>query len=357
MVEHNGLMPRRGNEATLSDLDGTARADLRGAGIRFGEYYVFMPDLIKPAAANLLSLLVAFGEGGDSKPYIPFAGITSVKMEEGYSEAAFNAAGYSGRGSRILRVDILNRLGDLIRQAKKEAGGPRFKIAMEMMALLGTSYEGAQEVLVALGYKSQPAPKVESKNEDVKPVENTKVGSATPEAKSETTEATEVKPQAEEGAKTEAQAKPAAPNALGADGKPKHNMPAAPTASKKAKKKGPQPLNYYEPIISQDEQGNDVRGPQETVWLMPYKSRKPKRAYNGSKDQNAGDGSGTQDRRKPRGKSTGWGEKPKDGARRGKGKKPPRGNSGSDFKPKRDAMKPEDSPFAALAALKLGKKD
>lgn len=400
MAEHHGLMPRKGNEAVISALDGTARADLRGAGIRFGEYYIFMPDLIKPAAANLLSILKAFAQsadkGGDGKPYIPFAGITSAKMEEGYSEVALNAAGYSGRGSRILRVDILNRLGDMIRQAKKEAGGPKFQIAMEMMALLGTSYEGAQDVLRALGYQSEPAPqkaeKPAEKTKDTKPVDEKAEAPETDEAKPEKPKAEAPKAQdsktkapkaesetptapSENASETAPETAPAAmsaetatpavpnapaiPNAIGVDGKPKHNMPAAPKpVSKKAKKKGPQPLNYYKPVTGQDANGNDVRGEQDLVWAMPYKKRRPKRPYQGNRGA-GGEQAGAQDR-KPRGKSTAWGDKPKSDGPRGKfkggGKVRPSDRKPDNFKPKKEAMKPEDSPFAALAALKLDKK-
>lgn len=354
MFELNGLMPRKGHEAEIRALETKTRADLRGAGIRFGEYYLFMPDLIKPAASTLLSVLTAFGTGGDKKPFTPFAGVTSIAMETGYSEAAFNAAGYSGRGGRIVRVDILNRLGDTIRQAKKESGSAKFYISMEMMALLGSSFEECKEVLRALGYKSEPSdkpmpepkPEPESQSNDA-PYQEGQVP-----AQSDFDSAmnlTNAAPVGQTGALASApdpaetpQAGAATLNTIGKDGKPKHAMPKSPKQNKKKSSKSePRPLSYYWPVTGQDETGADIRSTQSEIWYMPFRrsaNRGGKRGYQGEQNKSNG--------------KAGF-----------KGKKSAQRDGRKNVNPKnnkyktRETRRMEDSPFAALAALKTPKKD
>jgi len=128
--------------------------------------------MVKPKPARLLSLLIAYGAGGNKKPWIPFAGVTSIPNEgdlasSGFTEQALSLAGYRAVGPRIIRFDILNRLSFLIREAQDqfkktktpEARGHKFQVMAEMLALLGSTYEDVQGVLTALGYKSEIAEK------------------------------------------------------------------------------------------------------------------------------------------------------------------------------------------------------
>ncbi len=355
MLEVNGLMPRRGNEAVIKALETEARSDLRGAGIRFGEYFVYMPELLKPAASELLSILYACSAPDHGKPFIPFAGVTSVAMEEGYSEAALNVAGYSGRGPRIVRVDILNRLGDTVRQAKSETKSAKFFVSLEMMAMLGTSYEECCGVLKALGYKSAPAtidvpsaPALADAPAEASPMQE---GSAPAAADFDAAQKVQAAPiagrtPALDTAPDNSPATPATPNTIGSDGKAKHAMPTAPKPKKKKKLKGPQPLAYYEPVVSQTEDGKDVRGAQSEVWFMPFR-KSGGRPQNRRNDQSS-------DNRGFKPKSERGGFKGKGGFKggpKGGGNKKPQDK----FASKKPAMKPEDSPFAALAALNLKK--
>jgi len=115
---------------------------------------------MKPKAARLLSILTAYGAGGDRKPFIPFAGVTSIANEGdfasvNFSKQALSMAGYSAIGPRIARFDILNRLGNQIRQAQQQnealGRGKKFQIMQEMLAIMGCSYDDMQGVLKALG--------------------------------------------------------------------------------------------------------------------------------------------------------------------------------------------------------------
>ncbi len=360
LLEHEGVMPRRGNENAINEVKGQARADLRGAGVSFGEYFVYVRDLIKPAAGTLLTILHAYSDKGDGKPFVPFAGVTSIPMEEGYSETSLNRAGYSGQGSRIVRVDILNRVGQTIRQAQNESGSARFQIALEMLALLGCSYEECKDVLRALGYKSakaKPGEIMASKPAKPQAVPEVDEDKDPTKAASETHEDTlddPTKPAADSFDAAQASEKPASPaalNTIGKDGKPKHNMPSAPSAKAKPKKRRsniPAPLSYFEPVTGQDDEGNDIRGLQDEIWF-------PQRRRDGGNRANARKGG--QDRNREGGKSNYRG-KPRSDNRGGKRGGPNKGgpNKGGakkyEFAPKERKDKFADSPFAALAALK-----
>lgn len=182
LLENHGAVDRRYYTKTLRGLEQEPRRQLRGIGVTFGHFNIFMQELIKPKPAKLLSLLIAYGAGGDGKPFIPFAGVTSIPNEGDLASSNFTGkslslAGYRAVGPRIVRFDILNRLSNLIRDAvqqfeasKKEGvDGQKFQIMQEMLALLGSSYEDARGVLQSLNYVpvtveealTNPVPKAE----------------------------------------------------------------------------------------------------------------------------------------------------------------------------------------------------
>jgi len=164
LFENNGSVKRKDHWKTLKDLDQDARRQIREANVQFGQYDIYIRDLLKPKAALVLSLLTAYGAGGDRKPFIPFAGMTSIPNEgdlasKNFSEDALSTAGYHAVGPRIARFDILNRLSLQIRQASDQnrtvKRGNGFQIMQEMLALLGCSYDELRGVLSALNFTPQ----------------------------------------------------------------------------------------------------------------------------------------------------------------------------------------------------------
>ena len=57
LVEHLGIIPRADVAAEVKDLDQEARGALRRHGVRFGQYTVFLPALLKPAPTRLRLVL------------------------------------------------------------------------------------------------------------------------------------------------------------------------------------------------------------------------------------------------------------------------------------------------------------
>jgi len=177
LVESFGALKREAVAEEVRALDQTARAGLRKYGVRFGAYNIFFPALMKPDAAELLLLLWGLKHGAETGldpydlPEMPRAGLTSLAADISLPEDYYRACGFHVCGSRAVRIDILERLGDQIRplvawKPNGEAaeppagalGGGAFKVQPDMMAILGCSQEELNGVLKALGYRMERRP-------------------------------------------------------------------------------------------------------------------------------------------------------------------------------------------------------
>jgi ATP-dependent RNA helicase SUPV3L1/SUV3 len=181
-----GVLERPKIAAEMKDLDQPSRATLRKYGVRFGAYHIFFPALLKPGARTLASLLWALKQddvdmnalGGAQ--HLAASGRTSFPADKALSQDAYRVLGYKLAGERAVRVDILERLADLIRPAlswragtgmEKPAGafdGRSFTVTQAMTSLTGSAGEDFASVLRSLGYRMDrraPLP------EEPKPVE------------------------------------------------------------------------------------------------------------------------------------------------------------------------------------------
>jgi ATP-dependent RNA helicase SUPV3L1/SUV3 len=179
LVENLGVMFRRDVADDVKSLDQDARASMRRYGIRFGAYHVFMPALLKPAPAELITLLWALKNDGLDKPgygeLIPAlaAGRTSVVADPTFERTFYKLAGFRFLGKRAVRVDILERLADLIRPllqwkpgatARPEGAydGRRFTATTAMLSILGATPDDMEEILKGLGYRADAVPAEEA---------------------------------------------------------------------------------------------------------------------------------------------------------------------------------------------------
>jgi ATP-dependent RNA helicase SUPV3L1/SUV3 len=171
LVESLGVLFRRDVADDVKSLEQDARASMRRYGIRFGAYHVFMPALLKPAPAELITLLWALKNDGLDKPgygdLIPAlaAGRTSVVADPTFERMFYKLAGFRFLGKRAVRIDILERLADLIRpllQWKPGApnrpdgayDGRRFTTTTAMLSILGATPDDMEEILKGLGYRA-----------------------------------------------------------------------------------------------------------------------------------------------------------------------------------------------------------
>lgn len=180
LVENLGLLNRRDIAEEMRSLDQEGRAALRRLGVRFGAYHVFVPALLKPAPAGLVTLLWALHNDGKEKAGFGdvvnalATGRTSLVVDPAFDRNFYRLAGYRSLGRRAVRVDILERLADLIRPAInwKPGLGPRpdgafdggtFTVTPPMMSILGATAEDMEEILKGLGYRAEPKPAEEVK--------------------------------------------------------------------------------------------------------------------------------------------------------------------------------------------------
>jgi len=179
LVENFGLINRRDITEEVRSLDQEGRAALRRLGVRFGAYHLFVPTLLKPAPAGLVTLLWALKNDGKERPGFGdvvqalASGRTSVVVDPAFDKEFYKLAGYRVLGRRAVRVDILERLADLIRPAlawnpglaarPDGAYGGAFVVTPPMMSILGATADDMEEILKGLGYRGEPKPAAEVK--------------------------------------------------------------------------------------------------------------------------------------------------------------------------------------------------
>ncbi|MBN9072660.1 MAG: helicase [Rhizobiales bacterium] len=180
LVESFGLLERRAIADDVKALDQEGRAALRRLGVRFGAYHIFVPALLKPAPASLVTLLWALQNDGKDKAgfgdivHLLASGRTSVVVNQSFDPVFYRLAGFRILGRRAVRIDILERLADLIRPALSwRAGtGPRpdgaydgaaFMVTPTMMSILGANADDMEEILKGLGYRAEAKPAADVK--------------------------------------------------------------------------------------------------------------------------------------------------------------------------------------------------
>jgi ATP-dependent RNA helicase SUPV3L1/SUV3 len=177
LTEALGVLERHRVAEEVKGLDQSARAALRKYGVRFGAYHLYLPNLLKPGPRALATQLWALKEATpDTKgltdvPHLASSGRTSFPADKDVPKALYRVVGYRVCGERAVRVDILERLADLIRPALAwrpgspaqrppgaiEGGG--FTVTVNMTSLTGTSGDDFASVLRSLGYRMEKKPK------------------------------------------------------------------------------------------------------------------------------------------------------------------------------------------------------
>jgi ATP-dependent RNA helicase SUPV3L1/SUV3 len=177
LVESLGVLERQKVAEEVKGLDQPARATLRKYGVRFGAYHIYLPILLKPAPRSLATQLWALKhESPDAKGvtellHLAASGRTSIPVDKDTPKPLYRTAGYRICGERAVRVDILERLADLIRPIlswREASPGPKpegvfdgrgFTVTGAMTSLTGASGEDFASILRSLGYRMDRKPK------------------------------------------------------------------------------------------------------------------------------------------------------------------------------------------------------
>ncbi|MBL8595949.1 MAG: helicase [Devosia sp.] len=179
LYENLGILPRSVVAEEVKGLDQDVRGKLRKLGVKFGAYHIYVPQSLKPAPRELALILYALKHGGVRQPgvaelpQIVLSGRTSFLIDPEVNVKLYELAGFKVAGRRAVRVDILERLADIIRplialnpvthQGELPPGaaeGNGFRVTVEMTSLLGTAGEDFASILNSLGYRVRRTPKV-----------------------------------------------------------------------------------------------------------------------------------------------------------------------------------------------------
>ena len=178
VAENLGVLERSKVAEDMKTLDQDGRSALRKAGVRFGAYHIYLPALIKPAPRALAAQLWALKNGGNAEikgleevPHLASSGRTSFAADKDVPKGLYRAAGFRLCGERCVRVDILERLADLIRPAINYRPGTTpgdapagaadndgFTVTVGMTSLAGCSGEDFASILRSLGYAATKRP-------------------------------------------------------------------------------------------------------------------------------------------------------------------------------------------------------
>jgi ATP-dependent RNA helicase SUPV3L1/SUV3 len=163
-----GVLERDPIRNQVKAFDQNSRAALRKHGVRFGAYYIYVPTVLKPASRTLALQLwglrtPAAASEALTQALAPLAssGRTSLPFDENIAREGYRVAGFRPCGERVVRVDIVERLADLIRAAfiQPDAGSrdhakAGFVVGSPMTSLTGCSGEAFASILRSLGFES-----------------------------------------------------------------------------------------------------------------------------------------------------------------------------------------------------------
>tara|TARA_B110000003_G_scaffold77126_1_gene78738 strand:+ start:2206 stop:4812 length:2607 start_codon:yes stop_codon:yes gene_type:complete len=149
LIESMGIIPRQEIINELKDMDQDSRALLRKHGVRFGQFNIFLPLLLKPAVTRMRLVLWALKKGFTEFPSAPVAGLVTINANNNEADGYFVKAGYHYAGEWALRIDMLERLADLIRKENTHLG---FEANSDMLSITGMTNEQFSNLMSGLGY-------------------------------------------------------------------------------------------------------------------------------------------------------------------------------------------------------------
>ena len=152
MVEGLGILPRAAVAQEVRDLGQEERAALRKHGIRFGQFTIFLPALLKPAPTRLRLVLWSLSQGLAEFPEAPPPGLVTIPADPAAPEGFHAMAGYREAGERAIRIDMLERLADMLRAEDSRAG---FEAEPGMLSITGTTLEQFARLMEGLGYRAR----------------------------------------------------------------------------------------------------------------------------------------------------------------------------------------------------------
>jgi ATP-dependent RNA helicase SUPV3L1/SUV3 len=165
LSEAMGVLPRDAVASEVKELDQEARGALRKHGVRFGQFTIFLPALLKPAPTRLRLVLWSLWNGLQEFPESPPPGLVTIPNVQEVPKQHYTLAGYHPAGTRAIRIDMLERLADILRQKDSRAG---FEATPDMLSITGMTLDQFSDLMGGLGYKGEKAERPKVKAEAAK---------------------------------------------------------------------------------------------------------------------------------------------------------------------------------------------
>jgi ATP-dependent RNA helicase SUPV3L1/SUV3 len=150
VLEGLGNAPAEALRPMVKELDEQGRKDLARVGIRLGTENLYIPQLLKPKPVAMRGLLWSVFHGRFPEEGLPPEGRVQVVRRPETPKEYDIALGYQRLGGRAIRIDMVERIAALIRQAARN--GP-FAINPDMLSLAGVDHETFTAILNDLGYR------------------------------------------------------------------------------------------------------------------------------------------------------------------------------------------------------------
>jgi len=87
-------------------------------------------------------------------PEAPPPGLVTVPSEKSAAQGYYAMAGYRAAGERAIRIDMLERLADMLRDQDTRGG---FEATADMLSITGMTLEQFANLMEGLGYKAAKA--------------------------------------------------------------------------------------------------------------------------------------------------------------------------------------------------------
>ena len=151
LAESFGVVPRSEVAADVKELDQDHRKLLRRHGVRFGQRTLYVQPVLKPEATRWRIVLWSLSQGFPEFPPPPPPGLVTIPHDPGLPSGYYPLSGYDAVGSVAVRIDMLERLLNLLRTEDSRKG---FEATAEMLSITGTSLDGFSKLMQGLGYRA-----------------------------------------------------------------------------------------------------------------------------------------------------------------------------------------------------------
>ena len=148
LFEAFGTLPTARVGGQLRDLSDTDKPQLARLGIRMGVESIYMAEMLKPASIKLRAVLWSVHNATFPESGPPPEGRVSINAVDGVADDYWLITGYRRLGTKVMRVDMVERVSALVRAAAR-AG--QFKMTDDMLSLAGVSRDEMKAMILDLG--------------------------------------------------------------------------------------------------------------------------------------------------------------------------------------------------------------